>query len=358
MPKFLSFRRSLLLSIFFLALLASAIYLQVGDEIQVPPVLEMAICSVLEDCDSWISRAISSSGGSSGGSFSSGDIWNAPSASRDLGSSVRDGSDGGSPAAVFDAASYSSSNSLILNFDSSVSTCLFRTWGRLTLQGESTLPYLILNATLWDGDQLVEGTRYMIIEVKPGVGRDFDIRESCRLSPERGYSSLLEVEEAGGLLELEGFTSERRDCLVAEDDPRIVGVAAYRRGAASEEESGSPSVPGPTKMASALRLSKPVEKSQDEKSQEVEDSSEDLESEKHLISGKDPISGSSLGEPKKTDTEAEIDYKYVGSTTSDKYHRPDCRYAEKIKPENRITFSDVWEAREAGYSPCKVCNPE
>jgi competence protein ComEC len=64
--------------------------------------------------------------------------------------------------------------------------------------------------------------------------------------------------------------------------------------------------------------------------------------------------------------EVETDYEdyemvggfYVGSTTSNKYHRPDCRYAEKIKDENKIFFSDAEEAEEAGYSPCKVCNPE
>jgi len=48
---------------------------------------------------------------------------------------------------------------------------------------------------------------------------------------------------------------------------------------------------------------------------------------------------------------------YVGSVNSNKYHYPDCQWAEKIKPENEIWFSDKEEAEAAGYVPCKVCSP-
>ena len=47
----------------------------------------------------------------------------------------------------------------------------------------------------------------------------------------------------------------------------------------------------------------------------------------------------------------------VGSKSSRKYHRPDCRFAQKIKPENLISFSSFEDARREGYLPCKVCNP-
>jgi methylphosphotriester-DNA--protein-cysteine methyltransferase len=47
----------------------------------------------------------------------------------------------------------------------------------------------------------------------------------------------------------------------------------------------------------------------------------------------------------------------VGSKTSKKYHRPDCRYALKIKPENRIYFAGIEEAQKQGYIPCKTCSP-
>lgn len=48
---------------------------------------------------------------------------------------------------------------------------------------------------------------------------------------------------------------------------------------------------------------------------------------------------------------------YLGSIKSDKYHKPDCKHAKSIKPENRIIFYSVEEAKEKGYVPCKVCKP-
>jgi methylphosphotriester-DNA--protein-cysteine methyltransferase len=47
----------------------------------------------------------------------------------------------------------------------------------------------------------------------------------------------------------------------------------------------------------------------------------------------------------------------MGSITSKKYHRLDCRYALKIKPENCIYFQSNEDAEGQGYLPCKVCNP-
>ncbi len=51
------------------------------------------------------------------------------------------------------------------------------------------------------------------------------------------------------------------------------------------------------------------------------------------------------------------DFKYVGSKKSDKYHYPSCKWAQKIKPENLVTFTSAEEALKAGYVPCKVCRP-
>lgn len=353
-PKLPSFKRSVLFSFLFLALLAFAVYLQAGYEIEIPSELDIALSSVREDCDSWTSRIGPSI--SWNGDLSSGNLRQAPSGAGGLAPSAREESDRKSDYAVSDATSSRPSISLILDFDSSVSTNLFRTWGTLTLQAGSTLPYLILNATLWEGDRLVESTRYMMIEVEPGKSRDFDICENCRLSPERGYSCLLEVEEPEELC-----ASERRDCLMAEDDPRAVvwdEIGSTRGGEVGSEKvsDGSISSSGSAKVAPTSSYSKSAETSQ-----EVEDSSEDLESEEE-----DQSSDSGSGDQLETEQEVETDYEddevvkgcYVGSTTSNKYHRPDCSYAKKIKDENRIIFSDAWEAREAGYSPCKVCKPE
>lgn len=48
---------------------------------------------------------------------------------------------------------------------------------------------------------------------------------------------------------------------------------------------------------------------------------------------------------------------YVGSKSSDKYHIPSCRYAEKIEPLNQVWFKDKAAAQSAGYQACGVCKP-
>lgn len=48
---------------------------------------------------------------------------------------------------------------------------------------------------------------------------------------------------------------------------------------------------------------------------------------------------------------------FWGSKNSNKYHYPDCRWAQKIKPSNLIKFNSPEEAQKAGYIPCKVCKP-
>lgn len=48
---------------------------------------------------------------------------------------------------------------------------------------------------------------------------------------------------------------------------------------------------------------------------------------------------------------------YVGSTQSNKYHKPTCRHAKNIKPENEIWFDSANEAILNGYEPCGVCKP-
>ena len=49
--------------------------------------------------------------------------------------------------------------------------------------------------------------------------------------------------------------------------------------------------------------------------------------------------------------------KFVGSTESNKYHNPGCRYAEKIASGNQIWFKDAADAQAHGYAPCGVCKP-
>ncbi|MCR4320469.1 MAG: hypothetical protein NUV74_09085 [Candidatus Brocadiaceae bacterium] len=48
---------------------------------------------------------------------------------------------------------------------------------------------------------------------------------------------------------------------------------------------------------------------------------------------------------------------YLGSKNSNKYHYPNCVWAQKINPKNLIKFDNPEDAIKAGYVPCKVCRP-
>lgn len=48
---------------------------------------------------------------------------------------------------------------------------------------------------------------------------------------------------------------------------------------------------------------------------------------------------------------------FWASKNSNKYHYPDCKWAQKIKSENLVKFKTPEDAIKAGYVPCKVCKP-
>lgn len=48
---------------------------------------------------------------------------------------------------------------------------------------------------------------------------------------------------------------------------------------------------------------------------------------------------------------------FWASKNSNKYHRPECRWAQKIKPANLIKLKSPEEAVNSGFIPCKVCRP-
>jgi len=50
-------------------------------------------------------------------------------------------------------------------------------------------------------------------------------------------------------------------------------------------------------------------------------------------------------------------YKYVASKNSKVFHKPQCSWAKKIKPENLTAYNSRTEAINAGKRPCKRCNP-
>lgn len=48
---------------------------------------------------------------------------------------------------------------------------------------------------------------------------------------------------------------------------------------------------------------------------------------------------------------------YFAAKDAEKYHHADCHWVKKIRPENLASFKTTEEARQAGYEPCRVCNP-
>jgi micrococcal nuclease len=47
----------------------------------------------------------------------------------------------------------------------------------------------------------------------------------------------------------------------------------------------------------------------------------------------------------------------VGSAGRAVFHRADCQWARKIKPENRIEYATREDAIADGLRPCGVCRP-
>jgi hypothetical protein len=50
-------------------------------------------------------------------------------------------------------------------------------------------------------------------------------------------------------------------------------------------------------------------------------------------------------------------YGYVASDSSDVFHKPGCRWAQNISPENLVIYQTREQAIRAGKRPCKWCKP-
>lgn len=61
--------------------------------------------------------------------------------------------------------------------------------------------------------------------------------------------------------------------------------------------------------------------------------------------------------PVSISNKASTETKYIGNSNYKKFHRPDCQWAQKIAPRNRVEFGRREEAIKAGYQPCKTCKP-
>ena len=48
---------------------------------------------------------------------------------------------------------------------------------------------------------------------------------------------------------------------------------------------------------------------------------------------------------------------YIGNANSKKFHYADCSMVNKMNPANKVYLNTREEAINAGYVPCKRCNP-
>ncbi len=214
---------------------------------------------------------------------------------------------------------------LQLDFDAEVSSLLFRVQGNLMMRSNVSLPYLILNATLHEGKRPLKSIRYMMIDVKPDHDHAFEISKSMRI-PSGSYNCSLEVSGPNGPL-----ICETRRCIERDRAETI----SQKNGEAFEKDASET-------FQRSDSLQKDSEESRRLMGNDV--SSVSNEKEKFDIVPEAVAANGFEGESK-----------LVGSSSSKKYHRPNCRYVSKIKPENRVLFTSREEARIQGYLPCKVC---
>lgn len=261
---------------------------------------------------------------------------------------------------------------LHVDFDADVSCNLFRVRGSLMFAGNSSFPYLLLNATLRQGNKAIQSTKFLFIQTKPDEDLSFEISKNMKI-PRGRYNCTLEVVGPGGLLD-----RETRECSLAEPWEEVTHPASstpskstpseatktaeqlFQEFVSQQEDAieGEIAVDlkdGTTNENSAADRSDDSDGRVSSKNSVMKENSPDVKADPDLDDDSSELSGAKSNLT--SSTSAKQDGLFVGSVTSKKYHRPDCRYALKIKPENRIYFDSVEDARSQGYLPCKTCNP-
>ncbi|MBI1374254.1 MAG: hypothetical protein GC159_16180 [Phycisphaera sp.] len=70
-----------------------------------------------------------------------------------------------------------------------------------------------------------------------------------------------------------------------------------------------------------------------------------------------PYFGDSMIPVGRLDGDASQEPYYIASSSGETFHRPTCRFVERIKPENRVKFLTHDEAIKSGRRPCTTCQP-
>lgn len=238
-----------------------------------------------------------------------------------------------------------------LDFDAEVSSALFRVRGDLLMHSNASLPYLILNATLHEGDRSLKSIRYMMIDVKPDHDHAFEISKSMRI-PSGSYNCSLEVSGPSGPL-----IYETRKCIANGpwELPSMVAPPILRRDPQrtdAEEKDRAETIS--QKNGDAFEKDSSETSQRSDSLQKKSDESGSLRGNNESIVSKEKGEIAIVPEVVAANG-SEGEAKLVGSSSSKKYHRPNCRYVSKIKPENRVYFASQEEAKIQGYLPCKVC---
>ncbi len=263
---------------------------------------------------------------------------------------------------------------LHLDFDADVSSNLFRVRGSLMFAGNRSFPYLLLNATLRQGDKAIQSTKFLFIETKPDEDLCFEISKNMKI-PRGCYNCTLEVVGPEGLLD-----RETRECGQAEPWEEAVlpagsvpsekpatktAVQLLQEFESKQDDAreGEIAVDRKDEMTNGIGVADRKDddiSSISSESAAMKEDSPDVKVNPDLDNDSSEQSGVRSNLPSDISAKQnglKQDGLFVGSVTSKKYHRPDCRYALKIKPDNRIYFDSAEDARSQGYLPCKTCNP-
>jgi len=227
-----------------------------------------------------------------------------------------------------------------MDFDVELRSDLFGVRGNIMLPGNSSLAYLMLNATLRQGEKLQFSTKYLMMQIDPNRDYSFEISKNVKI-PAGEYDCSLEAKGPQGVLAEES----RKVSLVSRQEPRFELIPWPVE--LDEEVLGQENEEVQSKEESAVQR------------EYSNDAAADAAAEEDSVVTASKQGASASGEVslQKSSALSKVNGTLMGSITSKKYHHLDCRYALKIKPENRIYFESVEDAKEQGYLPCKICNP-
>jgi len=266
-----------------------------------------------------------------------------------------------------------------LDFEAEVKSNLFCAEGKVLLIGNGSLPYLMLNATLArDGGPPLMRTKYLLMQLESDRDYSFEISKNMRIQP-GDYNCTLEVSGPEGTLARENrkcsLTESLQDSKYIQSSPSPDELYAEfakqkaREEMAREERVQASEIKEEETLEEVMAEKKTTDESGDAAKMEAvpkyeTDGSSAPSKKKENVEGSLPAemvgeeNDSSAPESLPAFSSSDVTKAtFVGSSTSKKYHLPDCRYALKIKPENKIYFQSLEDAKRQGYLPCKSCNP-